>query len=42
MDDNWKAGLEDVIAARSAICTIDGGRAGSSTGATRSASWPGR
>jgi citrate synthase len=26
MDDNWKAGLEDVIAARSAICTIDGGK----------------
>jgi citrate synthase len=23
--DDWKAGLEDVIAARSAICTIDGG-----------------
>ena len=25
MDSDWKAGLEDVIAARSAICTIDGG-----------------
>jgi len=25
MDDSgWKAGLEDVIAARSAICAIDG------------------
>src|SRR6185369_4373063 len=24
MDDHWKAGLEDVIAARSGICTIDG------------------
>ena len=24
MDTDWKAGLEDVIAARSAICTIDG------------------
>ena len=24
MDGEWKAGLEDVIAARSAICTIDG------------------
>src|SRR5438046_6045364 len=24
MDDQWKAGLEDVIAARSAVCTIDG------------------
>jgi citrate synthase len=26
MDDGWKAGLEDVIAARSAICTIDGAK----------------
>src|SRR5882724_6023703 len=25
MDSAWKAGLEDVIAARSAVCTIDGG-----------------
>src|SRR5438477_11200249 len=25
MDTAWKAGLEDVIAARSAVCTIDGG-----------------
>ena len=25
MDSTWKAGLEDVIAARSAVCTIDGG-----------------
>ena len=25
MDTDWKAGLEDVIAARSAICAIDGG-----------------
>jgi citrate synthase len=25
MDTEWKAGLEDVIAARSAICAIDGG-----------------
>jgi citrate synthase len=25
MDSDWKAGLQDVIAARSAICTIDGG-----------------
>src|SRR5437867_2595615 len=24
MDDQWKAGLEDVIAARSAVCAIDG------------------
>src|SRR5919204_612955 len=24
MDQNWKAGLEDVIAARSAICRVDG------------------
>src|SRR5438132_1562521 len=24
MDSAWKAGLEDVIAARSAVCTIDG------------------
>lgn len=24
MDDTWKAGLEDVIAARSAICAVDG------------------
>ncbi|PYM21230.1 MAG: citrate synthase [Candidatus Rokuibacteriota bacterium] len=24
MDSTWKAGLEDVIAARSAVCTIDG------------------
>lgn len=24
MDSEWKAGLEDVIAARSAVCTIDG------------------
>jgi citrate synthase len=24
MDTDWKAGLEDVIAARSAVCTIDG------------------
>ena len=24
MDSDWKAGLEDVIAARSGICTIDG------------------
>src|SRR5205809_7776784 len=24
MDDQWKAGLEDVIAARSAVCSIDG------------------
>src|SRR5713101_7737261 len=24
MDGEWKAGLEDVIAARSAVCTIDG------------------
>jgi citrate synthase len=26
MDTEWKAGLEDVIAARSGICTIDGGK----------------
>ena len=25
MDSDWKAGLQDVIAARSAVCTIDGG-----------------
>jgi len=25
MDSDWKAGLEDVIAARSGVCTIDGG-----------------
>ena len=25
MDSAWKAGLEDVVAARSAVCTIDGG-----------------
>ncbi len=25
MDSAWKAGLEDVIAARSAVCTVDGG-----------------
>src|SRR5262247_3743879 len=25
MDSEWKAGLEDVIAARSAVCTVDGG-----------------
>jgi citrate synthase len=25
MDSEWKAGLEDVIAARSGVCTIDGG-----------------
>jgi citrate synthase len=25
MDSDWKAGLEDVVAARSAVCTIDGG-----------------
>src|SRR3989442_15628571 len=24
MDTSWKAGLEDVIAARSAVCAIDG------------------
>ena len=24
MDSTWKAGLEDVIAARSAVCTVDG------------------
>ena len=24
MDATWKAGLEDVIAARSAICRVDG------------------
>jgi citrate synthase len=24
MDSDWKAGLEDVVAARSAVCTIDG------------------
>ena len=24
MNSEWKAGLEDVIAARSGICTIDG------------------
>jgi 2-methylcitrate synthase len=24
MDDTWKAGLEDVIAARSAVCAVDG------------------
>ena len=26
MNEEWKAGLEDVIAARSGICTIDGGK----------------
>jgi citrate synthase len=25
MDSDWKAGLEDVVAARSAVCAIDGG-----------------
>jgi citrate synthase len=25
MDSDWKAGLEDVVAARSGVCTIDGG-----------------
>jgi citrate synthase len=25
MDSDWKAGLEDVVAANSAVCTIDGG-----------------
>ncbi|HEX9822274.1 MAG TPA: citrate/2-methylcitrate synthase [Methylomirabilota bacterium] len=25
MDSDWKAGLEDVVAARSAVCTVDGG-----------------
>ena len=24
MDSDWKAGLEDVVAARSGVCTIDG------------------
>ena len=24
MDEAWKAGLEDVVAARSGVCTIDG------------------
>src|SRR6185295_15936711 len=25
MDEGWKAGLEDVIAARSGVCQVDGG-----------------
>ena len=42
MDEAWKAGLEDVVAARSGVCTIDGSGSVLTTAATRSASWPAR
>ena len=42
METAWKEGLEDVIAARSAICRVDSEAGGSTTAATRSATWRGR